>query len=150
MFVEYSLLQKKHYFEFCWSSLADEHTTLPKATRRHVKLDKFVFGTPWLLDLFCKHWFASSVWNFCRWVADVPPRETSPAAKSEEKRMFSQANYPRGEWVDTYLKMVNVSHRTSWVIFHCGKIFPWDNVSASIPDNQYKERRIAGELNETE
>ena len=26
-----------------------------------------------------------------RWVADVPLRETSPAAKSEEKRMFSQA-----------------------------------------------------------
>ena len=24
-------------------------------------------------------------------MADVPPRETSPAAKSEEKRMFSQA-----------------------------------------------------------
>ena len=23
---------------------------------------------------------------------DVPPRETSPAAKSDEKRMFSQAN----------------------------------------------------------
>ena len=36
--------------------------------------------------------FTSSVWNFCRWVADVPPRETFPAAKSEEKRMFSQAN----------------------------------------------------------
>ena len=35
--------------------------------------------------------FASSVWNLCRWVADVPPPETSPAAKSEEKRMFSQA-----------------------------------------------------------
>ena len=33
----------------------------------------------------------SSAWNFCRLVADVPPRETSPAAKSEEKRMFSQA-----------------------------------------------------------
>ena len=30
--------------------------------------------------------------NFCRWVADVPPRETSTAAKSEEKRMFSQAS----------------------------------------------------------
>ena len=28
---------------------------------------------------------ASSVWNFCRWVSDVPPRETSPAAKREEK-----------------------------------------------------------------
>ena len=23
------------------------------------------------------HWFTSSVWNFCRWVANVPPRETS-------------------------------------------------------------------------
>ena len=34
--------------------------------------------------------FTSSVWNFCRWVADVPPRETSPAARSEEKRLFSQ------------------------------------------------------------
>ena len=33
----------------------------------------------------------SSVWNFCRLVANIPPRETSPAAKSEEKRMFSQA-----------------------------------------------------------
>ena len=36
-------------------------------------------------------YFTSSVWNFCRWVADVPPRETSPAAKSDEKRMFSQS-----------------------------------------------------------
>ena len=38
-----------------------------------------------------RNWIAPSVWNFCRWVADVPPRETSPAAKSEEKRMFTQA-----------------------------------------------------------
>ena len=35
--------------------------------------------------------FTSSVWNFCRWVADFPPRETSPAAKSEGKRLFFQA-----------------------------------------------------------
>ena len=33
----------------------------------------------------------SRVCNLCRWVADVPPRETCPSAKSEEKRMFSQA-----------------------------------------------------------
>ena len=44
------------------------------------------------MSVFCKHWFASSVWNFCRWVADVPPRETSPVAKSEDKRMFTQAS----------------------------------------------------------
>ena len=88
----YSSLEEA--YEFCWSSLAGEHSTLLKSTRRHVKLGKFVFGAPWLPDLLCKHWFASSVWNFCRWVADVPPRETSPAAKSEEKRMFSQATIP--------------------------------------------------------
>ena len=76
-------------FEFCWSSLTDEHNTLPKPTRRHIKLDKFIFGTLWLRDLLCKHW----LWNFCRWVADVPPRETSPAAKGEEKQMFSQDTY---------------------------------------------------------
>ena len=47
-------------------------------------------GTPWLPELLCKHWFTSSVWNFCHWVADVPPRETSTAARSDEKRLFSQ------------------------------------------------------------
>ena len=39
--------------------------------------DKFAFETPWLPDLLCKHWLTSLVWNFCRWVADVPLRETS-------------------------------------------------------------------------
>ena len=38
--------------------------------------------------LLCKHWFTSLVWNFCRRVADVPPRQTSPAAMNEEKRLF--------------------------------------------------------------
>ena len=33
-------------FEFCWSSFADEHNTLPKSTMRNVKLNKFAFGTP--------------------------------------------------------------------------------------------------------
>ena len=64
-------------FEFCWSSFANEHNTLPKSTRRNVKLNKFAFGTAWLPELSCKHWFKSSVWNLCRWVADVPPRETT-------------------------------------------------------------------------
>ena len=48
-------------------------------------------GTPWLPHLLCKHRFLSSVWNFCHWVADVPPCETSPAGKSKEKQLFSQA-----------------------------------------------------------
>ena len=33
---------------------ADEHNTFPKSTIRHVKLDKFIFGTPWLPNLLCK------------------------------------------------------------------------------------------------
>ena len=33
------------------------------------------------------------VWNFCCWGADVPPGETSKAARSEKKRLFSQATF---------------------------------------------------------
>ena len=86
-FVEYTLLYKKRLSSAgaCWRMNIILYQNRPE------KLDKVVFGTPWLLDLLCKHWFASSVWNFCRWVTDVPPCETSPAAKSEEKRMLSQA-----------------------------------------------------------
>ena len=57
----------------------------PKSTRRNVKLNKFAFETPWLPDLLCKHWFTSSVWNFCRWVADVPPRKTSLSGDEREE-----------------------------------------------------------------
>ena len=32
-----------------------------------------------------------NVWNFSRWVADVPPGETSLAARSKEKQLYSQA-----------------------------------------------------------
>ena len=71
----YSSLEEA--FEFCFSSFANEHNTLPKSTRGNEKLNKFAFGTAWLPDLSSKHWFTSSVWNFCRWVADVPPRETT-------------------------------------------------------------------------
>ena len=81
-------------FEFCWSLFADEYKTLPKSTRRNVKLKKFVFGSLWLPDLLCKHWFTSSVWNFCRWVADVVACEKSPAGRSGQKRLYSQATLP--------------------------------------------------------
>ena len=85
----YSSLEE--VFEFCWGSFANEHNTLLKLTRRNVKLKKFAFATPWLPDLLCKYWFTSSVWNFYRWVADVPPHETSQAARSKEKQLFLQA-----------------------------------------------------------
>ena len=81
-------------FTCCWSLFADEYKTLPKSTRRNVKLKKFVFGSLWLPDLLCKHWFTSSVWNFCRWVADVVPCEKSPAGRSGQKRLYSQVTLP--------------------------------------------------------
>ena len=56
---------------------ADQHNTLPKSTRRNP------FGTPWLLDLLCKHWFTSSVWNFCSWGADISLSKISLAARSD-------------------------------------------------------------------
>ena len=63
-----------------------------KIDQRTCKIGQICIWNPWLPDLLCKHWFASLVWNFCRWVADILPREMFPAVKSEEKRMFSQAN----------------------------------------------------------
>ena len=80
-------------FLICWSLFADEYKTLPKSTRRNVT-NKFVFGSLWLPDLSCKHWFTSSVWNFCRWVADVVPCEKSPAGMRGQKRLYSQVTLP--------------------------------------------------------
>ena len=50
----YSSLEEA--FEFCWSSFPDEHKTLPKSTKGNVKLNTFVFGTPWPTDMLCKHY----------------------------------------------------------------------------------------------
>ena len=43
--------------------------------------------TPWIPGIL----FTSPVWNFCRWVTDIPPHQTSPAMKSEAKWLFSKA-----------------------------------------------------------
>ena len=106
-------------FEFCWSSLTDEHNTLPKSTRRNVKLDKFSFVTPWLPDLLCKHWFTSSVWIFCRWVADVPPRETSfsgdeRGGTSAVRRLQNRKSCQR---TAHYMADLSTSHRTPSALF---------------------------------
>ena len=91
-----NLLQKGQYswniaevaFKFCWSSFAEEHKTLPESTRRIQKSNKFSFGTPWLSDLLCKHWFTSSVWNFYRWGADVLLGETFPRREARRDCCF--------------------------------------------------------------
>ena len=85
----FSMEWNKKAFWFCWSSLADEHKTLPNSTRsRNIKTNKYAFGAPWLLDWLCKPWFTSSVWNFCCWDTDV---SLSQAAWSKEKWLFSKA-----------------------------------------------------------
>ena len=40
--------------------MADEHNTLPKSTRRHVKLDKFVFGTTYYVNTGLRHQYGIS------------------------------------------------------------------------------------------
>ena len=42
--------------------------------------------------------FTSTVWNFCRWVADVLPCETSPAARTKEERLISQTTSIASVW----------------------------------------------------
>ena len=53
--------------------------------------------------------------------AEVPPRETSPAGKSEEKRMFSQARY----FIDVYIRNRTLHGRLEIQNFssRVGKIF---------------------------
>jgi len=55
----------------------------------------------------------SSVWNFCRWDADVHPREMSPAQRSVEKRLFSQANCRREAMWMAHMKCY-VASRRKW------------------------------------
>ena len=52
IFVEYNYSSLQEAFECCWSSLADEHNTLPKSTRRNVKLNKFAFETQRLYQIY--------------------------------------------------------------------------------------------------
>ena len=91
------------------------YNTKLKSTRRHTKLDKIIFGTKWIPDLLCKHWFASSVDD----IADVPLRETSLVAKGKEKQMFSQATI----WKD--------DNFFSWAVRTDGKFYQTDSLSPS-------------------
>ena len=40
----YSALEEA--FEFCWSSFADEHNTLPKSTRKNEKIEQICILNP--------------------------------------------------------------------------------------------------------
>ena len=73
-------------FEFCWSLFVD----------RNIKLNKLAFGTTWLLDLLFKHWFYVISMEFLSPSRRHSSQETSPAARSKEKQLFSQAIKCRG------------------------------------------------------
>ena len=48
-----------------------------------------------LLDLLCKHWYTSSVWNFCCWIwrPDIPHGEISLAARCMFRRLVDALIY---------------------------------------------------------
>ena len=61
------------------------------------KIGQTYIWNPMTTDLLCKHWFASSVWNFCCWVADVPPRETSQRQRARRNGCFRRLCDPRNK-----------------------------------------------------
>ena len=84
-------------FEFCWNLFAD----------RNIKLNKFAFGTTWLLDLLFKHWFYVISMECLSPSRRHSSQETSPAARSKEKQLFSQAIKCRGLGIfPSYLNVV--------------------------------------------
>ena len=52
-----------------------------------------------------------TVWNFCHWVADVPPDETSLATRSKKKRLYSQARLSKT--ADNRSKNINMNSEKS-------------------------------------
>ena len=85
-------LHVEEAFVFCWSSFADKKQHFTKIDQERRKIWKIcIWNAMTTRFITYKPWFTSSVWNLCRLVPDVPPRETSPAAKGGGKRMFSQA-----------------------------------------------------------
>ena len=104
-----NLLQNSIYFRNIfffrknWSLFAVEHKTYHNPPEKNIKSNKYTFGAPWLLDLLSyKHWFTSSIRNFCHWSTDVPSDEKSLATRSKEKQLYLQASLwlyePRRSW----------------------------------------------------
>ena len=89
--------------------------TLPKSTRRNVKLNNFAFENPWLLDLLCKLWFTLSVLNFCCWVTDVPPHETSHSSDEQGEMSAVRRLETMMSPFDTCIQLLTASDRIETV-----------------------------------
>ena len=95
------------------------------------KIEQIAFETPWLLDKLCKLWLTSSVWNFSRWGADDPSGETSPASRSDERRLFSQATIPRDYQQLIFVLMTGSAH-TQLYVSNCTIRLFWGRILAQI------------------
>ena len=109
-YVRNIVFSRRSINEFSWSSFADERNSFPKSNRKNVKLNKFAFGTPWISDLLCRHWFTSSAWNFCRW---VPPRwvprrwARRNVCRSQSNLLFVKFDHPRTDYPPPNLTYCN-------------------------------------------
>ena len=129
IFVEYSLLQKKHKVSFAGAH-SQMNTTLFfflfsflfSFLFLFVRLNKFAFGTPWLTDFLCKLWFTSSVWH---WVAVVPLCETSLSGEergetSAVRRLILKvcfdnlSHYLQGSWRRCGVTETGTNGRVWW------------------------------------
>ena len=81
------------------------HSTLPKLTRRHHKIGQKYIWNPHDHRIYYVNIDLHHQYGISARAADVPWRETSPAAKSEKKRMFSQASGEgKKRWQKCYLR----------------------------------------------
>ena len=95
VFVEYIIMYSSLEKAFCWSLIfvcsRTQHFTVMDQDKHKIK-QMYIWNPLDYRILLCKHWFTSSVWNFCHWGADVPPGETSLAGRSKEKGLYLAAN----------------------------------------------------------
>ena len=88
IFMGYNYSSLAETFEFSWSLFAEEHNTLPQSIRRNINIWN-PMATRFLMHS-CKHWFMSSLCNFCRWGANIAPGKMSWATRKKERRRLLQ------------------------------------------------------------
>ena len=90
-----------------------------KIDQEKCKIEQICIWNPMTTGLLCNHWFTSSVWNFCCWVADVPLHEMSLSGNEQEEmsaiRRLKQKNKPVSSPVSAWLQQLSFHYNVSKV-----------------------------------
>ena len=90
-----------------------------KIDQEKCKIEQICIWNPMTTGLLCNHWFTSSVWNFCCWVADIPLHEMSLSGNEQEEmsaiRRLKQKNKPVSSPVSAWLQQLSFHYNVSKV-----------------------------------